>query len=653
MTRFRFVERPTSIGATEREARIVVCDVAWTPLPSDPKDVLAIRRVFGAVTARHDLFDTALALLDSWADETGIADRLVVDDVTYWFRVRETMWRWLHDRLLWRFTLQELGALDGPSVVEVDVEEPALVDVAVAAGVLAATPTSQPEASSVAADHGREPSASPPRRTASRFGSIARRLSRFVRPEPSVAAAPPARHDAADQGPAFLDERLDHMAADTSPRVVVLTTPVTYQRVAAADVPRDPILGSVIDALEAAGIRVTLVAIGPDHRRDEDLEVIRADPRIIPLSWFRFRWRSPDDADHADAATAHVAEVIAGLPPFVVAGLDLTGAFKTALSDHLARIVSTDVRQAALIERLLAKLRPDGILLAQEAIRLPWLTTAHDRGVPTFAVQHGILYLGHPGYPHRRHAAVRRATTTFTFGSFERDMLLSRGAYRPDEVVVGGSPRLDLDAEGSLAGDGRDAIRTQLDVPPGHRLLVVSTVNAPFLQRAHLAPMLERLLGGPLPDVHVCFKLHPGERDDGPYRALLEGLAAAGGYQAPRMSVVRDVDLLGLLRAADAHLGLYSTVLTDAVAAGTMNLIAMTDARADILGYVEAGVAVPVRSREDVLAALASPTRPSAEARRAFLERHFQSGKAGPRIARSIVATIEAATQRPIGEARS
>ena len=67
---------------------------------------------------------------------------------------------------------------------------------------------------------------------------------------------------------------------------------------------------------------------------------------------------------------------------------------------------------------------------------------------------------------------------------------------------------------------------------------------------------------------------------------------------------MKEIDLYGLLRAADAHLGLHSTVLTDAVAAGTLNLIAVSDAHHDLIGYVPAGVAVPVTDRVSFLAAL-------------------------------------------------
>ena len=172
------------------------------------------------------------------------------------------------------------------------------------------------------------------------------------------------------------------------------------------------------------------------------------------------------------------------------------------------------------------------------------------------------------------------------YGPFERRTLLDVGGYEPDEVTVSGSPRLDLDRatqsadgrdDGSAAADRR-LVRGELGVADDDRLLVVSTLFDAFLRWSHLTHMLECLLGGPLPRVHVVFKLHPGETDEGPYRTLLTGLADAGGYQPPPISVVRDIDLYRLLRASDAHLGMHSTVLTDAVVVGTPNLIATVDA---------------------------------------------------------------------------
>ena len=177
----------------------------------------------------------------------------------------------------------------------------------------------------------------------------------------------------------------------------------------------------------------------------------------------------------------------------------------------------------------------------------------------------------------------------------------------------------------------------------------MSTVHTPFVRRSHLAHMIEVCLGGPLPGVHVVFKQHPGERDEGPYRDLLDGLARAGGYAPPPISVVREIDLYRLLRAADAHLGLHSTVLTDAVMAGTDNLIARVEASGDLLGYVAAGVARPVTRVADLRAALDHPQPAHPAARQTFIEDHFRPGEASDRIVAEIRDEVAEAVATPSG----
>ena len=83
-----------------------------------------------------------------------------------------------------------------------------------------------------------------------------------------------------------------------------------------------------------------------------------------------------------------------------------------------------------------------------------------------------------------------------------------------------------------------------------------------------------------------------------------------------------------------------STVLTDAVMAGTDNLIARVEAGGDILGYVAAGVARPVTRVADVRAALDHPQPAHPAARQTFIDDHFRPGQASVRIAAAIAAEL-------------
>ena len=129
----------------------------------------------------------------------------------------------------------------------------------------------------------------------------------------------------------------------------------------------------------------------------------------------------------------------------------------------------------------------------------------------------------------------------------------------------------------------------------GERLVVVSGTWGSIYRRFHYPIALAALVDRPLPGVHVVVKLHPGEPDEGPYRRIIEGAAAARGFDPPRITTVQSIDLYRLLAAADAHLGIHSTVLTEAVVTRTPNLLVDGLGGADLLGYVAAGVAVPVR----------------------------------------------------------
>ena len=286
-------------------------------------------------------------------------------------------------------------------------------------------------------------------------------------------------------------------------------------------------------------------------------------------------------------------------PALRVGRTDLGPALRAEVQRLAAASAAAHQRLRPRVEALLAELRPAAVLMTHEGLRTTWLLAASRHEIPTFAVQHGVIYPTHPGYRHRRQPGLALPTKTFVYGPFERRTLLDVGGYEPDEVAVSGSPRVDLDREtrgvhepddGSAAADRR-LVRGDLGVADDDRLLVVSTLFHPFIRWSHLTNMLERLLGGPSPGVRVVFKLHPGDRE-GPWGC---SWASPARRRSLSDSVILDIDLYRLLRAADAHLGMHSTVLTDAVVVGTPNLIATVDAHTDLLGYI--GQRRPARPR--------------------------------------------------------
>ena len=658
-SRMHFVPLATDAPPARPGEVSIVLDTAWTPAAGERSDVVSVRPYFAAAVEREDLYAAALATLDRWGQASGVADHVLVDGVTYWFRAREDLWHWVHERLLWRHAVTAIDADFGPAAITAPADEVALLDVVraldravdVREAPLEEGPESEAAmrpAAAAAAPRAAQASRSLPR-------AIARRIVRPFRAQ----TAPPERPGRTEQDrrsgktarrTALLDERLARLLAGPKPRVVVLTLPSSYQRVdgSASAERRDPNLGSVIPALADAGLEPVVIGLGMSRQRDEDWATTELDDRLLPAFYLQSRWARPEDRDRARAAAG---AALAGLEavghvPFEIDGLDLTSPFLASLRATLQKIIEPDVVQLARVERLTDEVRPSAFLMTQEGHRTPWLLAAERAGVPTFALQHGVLYPTHAGYPDHRHPKLILPTRTFVFGDYERGVLEGL-AYQPGEVSVSGSPRVDADPALAPPPDRqaeRAATRRDLGVADGDRMLVVSTVHSAFVRRSHLAHMLQACLGGPLPNIHVVFKQHPGERDDGSYRELLIGIAHVGGYEAPSMTLIKDIDLYRLLRAADAHLGHNSTVLTDAVVAGTCNLIAIVEGNSDLLGYVDAGVAQPIHDVAALRDALRDPRPPDPDARRAFLDDHLRPGNASERIASTIDAAVRNGT---------
>ena len=646
-------------GATTEPACWLILDPAWSPPDGVRDDLVAVRQVTERVLASEDLFPATTRLLDDWAEETGIVEALTVDGTSFWYRRRLWAWRWLHERLIWIGILDELARSRTIAAIErAPADEAALADVVRLFAARAAIPirgdVAGPDASPDAGDQDDE-IADELRESQSADGAegpvpgrrqpLLRLLRDIIR---RTRVLPVDRRRArAEARRAAIDRRAAAFAADATRPLLVVADPATYQEVVTpTETARmDPFLGPIVQRLAPTAMAPIVLELGT--RAADDATWARTTApgggRILTADLLARRYASRDDGPTAAAAAARVAADVARCEGSIeVAGLDLGPALLAGLERFARIVLPARLREVSRERRLLEALRPAALLTVDEYGRTEWLSAARQAGIPVVAVQHGIIHPWHPGYQHRTRPAVRAVPQrTFTFGDFERRLLLEAGGYQSDEVVVGGSPRLDLVDASEPTAEDASALRTELGVATGERLLVISTTFAEVFRRFYAPVALASLIGRQLEGVRVVIKLHPGEQDGDLYLRLLDGLRAPG--EAPRtdVSIIKRVDLYRLLAAADAHLGLYSTVLTEAVVTGTRNLLAATQAASDLLGYVDADVAIPVRSPEDVATALATPpTDADAAARRAFLEDHFRPGKATERIADDLLAWL-------------
>ena len=622
-----FVDRAVDAGPPDPSTDNVVLDATWTPEPGERGDLVPVRPALQSVIASVDLFDGTLARIDDWAAATNLADRFMMDGVTWWNRVRIII-RWdVHELILWRHVLDLLAPTGRYTRLIIPADRVALVAAARAGEGAPGAPIV------VVAGNVRR-----------RFGRVAwwrswlrrhvrRSVLRRVRGAVDRMRVGPRRRGELTRRDAILDARLRALSSG-SPDVLAIASARIFQVVRTEDGERfvDPTLAPVLDRLADEGCTVATLAVAIDHRNDGDWSRIEGDDRLLPQSMIERHYgqRGDDDIDAAD-----VAARFADLPPvpFEIGDADLGPAVRTMIAGYSGIWLGGQRRWSMWAERVLRDLRPGVLFLDREDSRTFWLSAARRLGIPIVAIQHGIVYPNHPGYCMAPHPGLLLPEATCVFGSYERDVLVRLGPFPPEAVLTTGSPRANPETErGHAAPDERAAVRRELGVADGDRMLVVSVANNPVGGDIHSVCMVARTLGGPLPGVHVIVKLHPIDRTEGTYETLLGGMARAGGYPPPPVTVVRDIDLYRLLRAADAHLGQYSTVLTDAVVAGTPNMIAVGTGYDDHIGHEAARVAAPVRTVDDVREFMQDPRPADPEDRARFLAAHFEPGDATGRI---------------------
>ena len=658
--RLVLVERAGDAGPTAPDADVLVLDASFTPQPGVRPDLIPVLPLLARVLDRTNLFERSTDILDRWAEAVDAPERYRIGDMTWWFRVRLTA-RWpIHEIMLWHAVLKELGVRGRYA----SIEAPASRSAVVTAARLLGRPTDGSDGIDViATDRPAEPHGPAQRRpwtwsalrsgvgAAARALALARRALRAARRFATGPTRSPTKRELAALEVArrlrILDERIE-MLRSRPGAVLVVATAGFFQLIHSEQGDRfaDPHLAPIADRVAERGIPVVTLGLQLNHRQDADWRLIESHPTLIPQSLLALRWAEPVDE----------TEVVPDLDAFLALddtavemdGEDLGPIVRSALAaEYGTTYLAAQARTALQAERLIADLGPRVMILDHEGGRTAYLAGAHRNGVPIVAVQHGIIFGGNAEYCHPLHDLLVRPDVTCVYGEFEREVLTGECGFPPESVVVTGSSRAGpILAATSPGEEERARVRRELGVRDPDRMLVVSLAHNPVAGDLHTVNMVARTLGGPLPGIHVVLKLHPQEHSESRYAATLVSLAAAGGYAPPSMTVVRDFDLYRLLRSADAHLGQYSTVLTDAVVAAIPNMVAVGYAWSDLLGYADAGVAVPVRTVDDVRAFMRDPRPPDPDARASFLDAHFLQGDATDRIVDVLLGGIPTGGRR-------
>jgi hypothetical protein len=250
------------------------------------------------------------------------------------------------------------------------------------------------------------------------------------------------------------------------------------------------------------------------------------------------------------------------------------------------------------------------------------LEAARSRGVPSVALQHGILYPKYFSYRHDEdEGQCPRPTATALFGEAAKEFLVREGRYDPSTLVLTGSPKFDALLETAHGWD-RAALRARHGVGDGETLVIVASRYRGILAThqsigSAFVPFLQAVERRP--GVRVLVKPHPAEgRQE--YEA---GIRDAGASRAA--VVAPGTNLVELLYAGDLLVTVESLSAIEALVLERPILV--LNMPTNLRELVESGAALGVPAGDDpgpALEALVSdPLTQSRlkEARRRYLSK--------------------------------
>ena len=308
-------------------------------------------------------------------------------------------------------------------------------------------------------------------------------------------------------------------------------------------------------------------------------------------------------------------------------GVPLGPEAMASFRDTFLRQFPWTMRSFLEVETVLLRERPDVLVLYAESSGLgrAAIAAARAHGVPSVAVQHGIMYPQYYSHEHARDELERDPvpipSRTAVFGELAKQLLVQRGSYPEERIVVTGSPKFDALVD---AASGYDPIATRrtLEVPEGARFLVLAT------RWSAVYPVFDELVRAieSLPQVFLFVKPHQAESPT-PYEEIALRLSAGRTRILPP-----EANLLELLFASDGLITVDSFASSEALVLGRPVLV--LNLPGNLGPLVDRGVALGVRRGESIAKALEtllfdSETARALETKRKEYIREFAYGADG------------------------
>lgn len=360
----------------------------------------------------------------------------------------------------------------------------------------------------------------------------------------------------------------------------------------------------------------------PRYRVSEGLRVakekIRLRPQVpyIPLEafWHVDTWRKGATARRRFSA---IWRNLRSSPRFVelLQGCgDQKEIIEQKLSYYFTRVFGRIAKFLDMSHRLLAAVRPNVVLMVNErsAFEMSLVVAARRAGVPTVAVQHGVIHPEHWNYVYEpgevspqggdHSPFVPIPDQTAVYGEYDRRLLTTLGSFPANAVVVTGQPRYDVLALARHIYVRKDWAK-RMGVPAESRLIlwITHATDTPINEHTLITRALLRSVAR-VPNTFLLVKPHP-DVDEVRLR-VIRSAATEVGFRG--LLLDRRVETLELLGVCDLMITKASTAVIEAAALGKPVIVFNPAKKLDAPDFVSSGIAAAVHREEDLAPTIVS-----------------------------------------------
>lgn len=251
-----------------------------------------------------------------------------------------------------------------------------------------------------------------------------------------------------------------------------------------------------------------------------------------------------------------------------------------------------------LVKRAIEITNPKAIVITCEYCMFgrAVVIAGHIKGVPTLAIQHGVITPTHPGYIFNKEDKdkIILPDITCVYGQYYYDLLTKKSIYEPEQVIVTGQPRYDI-LHNIDKIYSKKRFMEKYGINPEHKIVLWTTQSHGLSDEENtknLVAMFKAMQN--LKNTTLIIKQHPGERK----RDTKQIKQYLNAYKINALLMDKKSNTYEQLFVCDLMITRHSTTAMEAVVLNKPVIVLNLNDGVDYAGYVKEGVAYGVYNEE-------------------------------------------------------